>query len=303
MVKTGDKKMSGYLTIGLLMGFIGLGLLIKIVLGKIKLIDKAIHLFSKFLYFILLPLVFFDTFAKRGLVVADASIFTIAIIYVFVSVLALMKIPINSDHRIRNAMIITSIFQNNVFLGFPVLLILFNDIGAAATYSLVIFILHISTAGLLAASEENILISVAKIPIIYGFLGGTAVHYLLPSIYPVLEPLLEPTHQLLSYGAVFVLGYTLPLTLRHVFIHKKCFAIITLWRFLVSPVMHYLMIILLPMPTLYKMEIMVLSFMPPAVMNTVIARIYGWEPEFVASSTLVLTLISLGVILFIPLVL
>ena len=293
--------MSGYLTIGLLMGFIGLGLIVKIVLGKIKLIDKAIHLFSKFLYFILLPFVFFDTFAARGLIVADASILTIAVVYVIVSILALSKIFLEGDYRIRNAVIITSIFQNNVFLGFPVLLILFNDIGAAAMYSLVIFILHIVTAGLLAASEDNILVSVAKLPIIYGFLGGTLVHYLAPNIYPYLRPFLAPTHPLLSYGAVFILGYTLPLTLKHVFLYKRCFMVISLWRFLASPVMHYLMLLFLPMPFLYRMEIMVLSFMPPAVMNTVIARIYGWKPEFVASSTLVLTLISLGIILAIPL--
>lgn len=293
--------MSGYLVIGLLMFFMGLGLIVKIVLGKIKLIDKTVQLFGKFLYFIVLPIVFFDTFANRGLVVADASILTIAIVYVVTSILALSKIFFGGDHKIRKAVIITSIFQNNVFLGFPVLLILFNDIDAAAMYSLVIFILHITTAGLLATSGGNILVSVAKIPIIYGFLGGTIVHYLAPSIYSYLKPFLEPTHPLLSYGAVFILGYTLPLTFKHVFIYKRCFMIITLWRFLVSPVIHYLMLLFLPMPLLYRMEIMVLSFMPPAVMNTVIARIYKWEPEFVASATLVLTLISLGIILIVPL--
>ena len=62
---------------------------------------------------------------------------------------------------------------------------------------------------------------------------------------------------------------------------------------MVNPLIHYLVLLLLPVPPLYWKELMIISIMPPAVMNTVIARIYKWYPELVASITFVLTLVSL----------
>lgn len=176
------------------------------------------------------------------------------------------------------------------------LLIMFNDISAAAMYSLVIFILHITIAGLLAARRENILVSILEIPVIYGFIAGTIIHYTIYEQYQVLTPITAYTHSLLSYSAVYVLGYTLPLTLAHVKQYMKALYITGLWRFLASPLIHYTILLFLTIPNLYWKEIMILSIMPPAVMNTVIAKVYNWKPELVASITLILTLTSLIII-------
>ncbi|MCD6301259.1 MAG: transporter, partial [Staphylothermus sp.] len=64
----------------------------------------------------------------------------------------------------------------------------------------------------------------------------------------------------------------------------------------------YVLLLIVPMPLLYYKEIMFLSFLPPAVTNTVIARIYNWKPEIIASITLLLTLRTLVIVPFIMLV-
>jgi predicted permease len=285
--------MEPHITIAILFGFIGLGVLSRIFLRHIKLFDKLVHYLGWLIYYIILPLVFIDIFALRGLELADLNITLTAMIYIAISVLTLLKIPCDSDKRLRNAVVITSIFQNNVFLGFPVLLLLFNNISAAAMYSLVVFILHILVAGLLSVSHENLLVSIGKIPIIYGFSIGVLVHYTVYNEYLPIAPYMNPLHSVLSYGAVYILGYTLPLTLGYVKTSVKASYIITIWRFLVSPIIHFALLTVFVLSELYWKEVMILSIMPPAVMNTVIARIYGWRPEFIASITFLLTLISM----------
>jgi predicted permease len=285
--------MEPYITIAILFGFIGLGVLSKVFLQNIKLFNKLIHYLSWLIYYVILPLVFIDIFALRGLELADLNITLTAMTYVAMSVFALMKIPCGNNKKLRNAVIITSIFQNNVFLGFPVLLLLFNDISAAAMYSLVVFILHILVAGLLGVSHENILVSIGKIPIIYGFSIGVLIHYIVYNEYLLIAPYMNPLHSILSYGAVYILGYTLPLTLRYVRTSIRASYIVSIWRFLVSPIIHLILLAIFVLPELYWKEVMILSIMPPAVMNTVIARIYGWRPEFVASITFLLTLLSM----------
>jgi len=284
------------ITIAGLFLFIGLGVFTKYLLGKYKLIDHSVQFFSKIIYYIILPLVFIDTFARRGLELADLSILIVSVTYVVISIVVLLFIPFKKNGALRKAVLLMSIFQNNVFLGFPVLLLLYNDISAAAMYSLIIFVLHISVAGLLAGGRENILYSVAKIPVLYGFILGTLIHYTIYRQYLSIAFILSPFHTILSYGAVYVLGYTLPLTLGHVREYMEVLYITSIWRLGVSPLIHYILLLLVPIPLLYYKEIMVLSFLPPAVMNTVIARIYGWKPEVVASITMILTLITLGII-------
>ena len=174
-------------------------------------------------------------------------------------------------------------------------MIIYGDISAAAMYSLMMFIFQILISGLLATIKQNILKAILKIPIIYGFTIGIVIHYLFSEIYGWISPILAPTHLMLSYGAVYVLGATIPLSIKPIAIHKIETLVIGLWRFLLSPIIHYTLIVLLELPLMYEAQIMVLSIMPPAVMNTVIARIYNWKPEMVAS-TMLCTFIGLLIV-------
>ena len=282
--------------------FIGLGVFTKYFLGRYWLIDRFVQVFNKIIYYVILPIVFVDTFAKRGLGLADLSILIITLAYIVISVVILFIVPLKKNGSLKKAVLITSIFQNHTFLGFPLLLILYNDITAAAMYSLIMFVSHISIAGILAGSKENILYSIAKIPVLYGFVFGILIHYTCYRQYLAIEFVFSPFSTILSYGAVFVLGYTLPLTLGHVKEYIDALYITATWRLIASPLIHYILMLVVPMPLLYYKEIMFLSFLPPAVTNTVIARIYNWKPEVVASITMILTLVTLMIIPFIMLI-
>ncbi len=282
-----------------LFAFIFAGLALQLVLGKHKWFHNGVNLLSKFVYYVLVPVVFFDIFMARGLAIADAGVLLTVTIYVVVSVAGLMIGLRGLDDKRRKAVTITSTFQNAVFLGFPVVMIMFGDLTPAAMYSLVMFIYHLVTAGMLSTGKTNIARSVAGIPIIYGFSLGTLLHYTVdPSIVEPLHQLLAPTHPMLSYTAVFVLGASIPLNLSVITSSVREVVLIGLWRFIIGPLIHYLVMLLIDLPPLYEGEIMVLSFMPPAVMNTVLARIYGWEPEMVAGATMIHTFIGLIIILY-----
>ncbi len=286
-----------FLPIIYLFVFIGLGLLSKIIFGEKKIFMGFIGYLSHFVYYILVPIVFFDVFSVRGLMIADLGIFGVSTTYVLVSIFALSIITRRFEEKVGKALIITSTFQNAVFLGFPVMILLYNDLSAAATYSLLLFIYHIVTAGLLSTGRGNIVGSIIRIPILYGFLSGTLIHYVVPSgIVDGLHVILSPSHPLLSYSAVYVLGSTIPLTTSIIRNSLSEILLIGIWRFIVSPIIHFILLMFLQLPQLYEAEIMVLSVMPPAVMNTVLARIYGWRPELVAGATMVHTFIGLIIV-------
>ena len=288
--------LDAYTPIVIVLGFIGLGILSKVFLGKYQHFSIFIEYLSKFIYYVLLTAVFLDTFAYRGLKLADMSIVIIALIYTVTSIVVLVNLRILSDVVSRKAVAITSTFQNAVFLGFPILMIMYGDVGVAAMYSLIILTLQTLISGLLATIKKDILKSILKIPIIYGFTIGIAIHYLFNEIYRWISPILAPTHLMLSYGAVYVLGATIPLSIKPIIMHKIETLVIGLWRFLSSPIIHYILAVLLELPLMYKAQIMVLSIMPPAVLNTVVARIYNWKPEMVASTTMLYTFIGLLVV-------
>ncbi len=292
-----DRVLADFLPIIYLFGFMGLGFLAQIIFRGRNWFGVVVNGLSKFVYYVLVPIVFYDIFMVRGLDIADLGILGTSTIYVVVSVSALMVLLRGRRTSLRNGMIITSTFQNAVFLGFPVVMLLFGDLTPAAMYSLTLFIYHLIVAGLLASGKSRLVRSLLNLPILYGFLAGSAAHYTLnSSIIGSIHPLLEPSHPLLSYTAVFVLGATIPFELGIVHKHKLELLLVGSWRFVASPIIHYAALQLFGLPPLYDTEILVLSLMPPAVMNTVLARIYGWEPELVAGATMIYTVLSLFVI-------
>ncbi len=287
-----------FLPIIYLFMFIGLGLLGKIVFRGRDIYNRFVKYLSSFLYYVLIPVVFFNVFMKRGLEVADTGIFIIATIYVVVSVSSLLIFTRRMKRETRNALVITSTFQNAIFLGFPVILILYGNLQVAAMYSLVLFIYHIVVAGLLATGSSKIAKQVLRIPLLYGFTAGIIAHIVMDEeLITSLSRILDPAGPLLSYSATFVLGATIPLKLNPVLQRRFEVVLIGIWRFLVSPAIHYAVLIITGLSWSIGEQILILSVMPPAVMNTVLARIYDWDPELVAGATMIHTFISLGLIL------
>jgi len=227
--------------------------------------------------------------------IADISIVVLALIYTALSLIALRFARFTRDYRMWRAVAITSIFQNGVFLGLPLTTVFFGDISAAAIYGLLMLALYIVVGYMLALARGGALRKVLKLPALYGFLAGIVLHYTARSPYSLLEPYTWIIHRAMSYGAVYILGISLNPSLKLLVEHVRELVVVAVWRFVVNPVIHYVVLLFTPLPSSYWKQLMFVSFMPPAVMNTVIARVYGWYPDVVAGITFALTLLSLVV--------
>ncbi len=287
-------------SIALLMLLLGVGWVVKLYStrhGKRELCDKVFDVFTKLLYNLFFPIMFYNIFADRGLNLADASITILVTVYVTLSILLLYPLLKNFNPRIRNPIILTSIFPNVVFLGFPVLLALYGDITYASLYSLVMLVYNITVGGLLGARRHEVFYAVVKLPILYGFMIGVIVHYTLPSIaVPTIMYTKTLSSIITTYGAALVLGYSLPATLSNMREYYTPTLIQGVYRFTVSPIIHYTLAILLALPDMAVKQLLAESIMPPALTNTILARVHGWDYEYTATSTLITTLASLIIV-------
>jgi len=275
----------------MLFGLMGLGMILKLVSVKwFKPLDDIINYFTKILYYGLLPLLFFNIFYTRGLDLADANITLIVTIYVAASIGFLWALTRNLEPGLRNGLVLSSIFSNAIFLGFPVLYFLYNDITYASLYSLVLLSYNIAIGGLLGA-EKNIAKNIAKIPLIYGFIAGTLTHYLAPWLGETITPVIaDPVSKLTTYGSIIIVGFSIPLTTHVIRRYWKLILLQGFFRYTISPLIHYILLLALPIPVQGFYQLIVESIMPPGLINTVLARIHGWNHEYTASATLVLTL-------------
>ena len=275
----------------MLFGLMGLGMLLKYIASKwFKWIERIVDMFTKVLYYGLLPLLFFNIFYTRGLDIADVNISIIVTVYVFVSIGLLWYTSRKLDPGLRKSLVMSSIFSNAIFLGFPILYFLYNDITYASLYSLVLLSYNIAIGGLLGA-EKNIAKNIAKIPLIYGFTAGVLAHYYAPWIgEPIVTCIAEPVSKLTTYGSIIIVGFSIPLTTHVIRKYWKLILLQGLFRYTISPLIHYVLLLALPIPVQGYYQLMVESIMPPGLINTVLARIHGWNHEYAASATLVLTL-------------
>ena len=275
----------------MLFGLMGLGMLLKYVSNKwFKWIEDLVDGFTKILYYGLLPLLFFNIFYSRGLDIADLKISIIVSLYVFLSIGLLWSTSRKLDPGLRKSLVTSSIFSNAIFLGFPILYFLYNDITYASLYSLVLLSYNIAIGGLLGA-EKNIVKSIAKIPLIYGFTAGVLAHYYVPWIGdPLVAHIAEPVSKLTTYGSIIIVGFSIPLTTHVIRKYWKLILLQGFFRYTISPLIHYVLLLAFPIPVQGYYQLMVESMMPPGLINTVLARIHGWDHEYAASVTLVLTL-------------
>ncbi len=280
----------------MIMGFITKYISTKL---KIKSIEVLVHYFTKALYYLLLPILFIDKFGARGLIVSDAKIFGIVFLYVCISLTlaSIISTKMKYNEARRKAFLITTTFQNAVFLGYPMIYIIVGDISAATMYSLVLFILHISIAGILSGGKNSIVRSVLTLPVIYGFLIGNIMHYFFYNMYLSINNITSLSSLIVTYGAIYVMGFALPLPNNILYKFTDFIALVILWRFIIAPLIHYILLSIINLDHQYYREIMIESLMPPAVMNSLLARLYNWDPEIVSLTILVSTIISVPLVL------
>lgn len=292
------------LRIFIFMILIGSGLSIQLLskyLRVEKIFDKTVTLAINLVYYVLIPLAFTKTYAEQLLSLSDLCIAISVIVWVVLTYLSMKAFVRRVDEKIWNSLYITSCFPNAIFLGFPISMLFFGTIRVASTYGLVMLILNILVPDLIALKRITWK-KLFTLPALIGFLTGVSIRLFLSNNASIIIKPLYWSPTLLSYTATFLLGCRLPLKTSTIK-NKRSFIIVPgLYRFTLSPLITSIIAFIFSIDFDTTKQMVLVSSMPPAVMNTLIAHKYGWLDELVAYSTVVLTFISLAlytVILFI----
>lgn len=272
-----------------------LGSLFRSTLSSRSWFDRATKGLINFLYWFLVPLTFIGTFSVRGITKDLILPFTSSTFLVIV-VWALIKLTKPTrDPSIQKGILLNSTVQNNLFVGFPVLYSFYGDAFMSLYFGFVAFIFAILLPDIMGKGKPSLKIILTN-PVIIGMFAGLAIHYLVAGISNVVSSALYWAPTLLSYLSIFATGISLRMNLGPIKENKGGFIATAIFKLMVNPIVNLILLQFFTLPALYRDEVILLSFMPPASFNTVMTMKYGWKPEFVASSSFFLTIASLVIV-------
>lgn len=200
-----------------------------------------------------------------------------------------------------SAMILSGVFMNSGNYGVPIILFAFGSVGFDyAVIMMVIQSLLMNTIGLFYAARgsketnsiKEALKKVVKMPVIYGAASGLIFQVSglkIPSFF-------MQSIDLVASAAIptimLVLGMQLA-TLSRKDVKLGEISSVIIMRMVVSPVVAYFIIMIFSIEGLLAKILIVLAAMPTAANTTMYALQYNTEPDFVSSSTLITTLLSI----------
>uniref|UniRef100_A0A7C4HFK4 Uncharacterized protein n=1 Tax=Staphylothermus marinus TaxID=2280 RepID=A0A7C4HFK4_STAMA len=275
----------GYLTRIILVKYFSLSNFYEILLRKL--------VFT--IYNILAPLSLFIVFSSRGLLRIDLIILINFLLFMFITYY-LTTLVCSND--IKNVVFIQSTFPNSVFLGFPISLLLFGNIRIAALIGALTVALNFIVPDLIVLKKLSTK-SFLQLTPLYGFTTGLIFHYTLSNeITSIFRTYLWWTTPLLSYIAVYTMGMRIPLRIESSFIEYIRIILFTGFaRYVLAPLLSFLTSLLAGFDSEDSLQLIVVSMMPPAVLNIVVAQKYNWDSQLVALTVSLLTIIFLTIVL------
>ncbi|MEM2278586.1 MAG: AEC family transporter [Zestosphaera sp.] len=278
--------------IAVMSGLIILALLVNYFLNEMEFYEPLVSFLTNLVYWFLIPLTFFKTFGERGLNISDlwvlaSFLFFTCLVFVFV-----YKLRDYSEYGVREAIFLTSVFPNSVFLGFPVSMAFFGTLEIASIFGFFTVTLNVVIPDFMS-SERPALSKLIKHPATIGFLSGLALHYVFTEYVALVSNTLFWVSSLMSYLSALILGLRLPVRL-HVFKkYLKEALVVGLFRFVLSPLVSLLFILVFGVSWFRGLQLILVSSMPPALINIIMSQKHGWKPELVSAVTAVLTLFNL----------
>lgn len=191
----------------------------------------------------------------------------------------------------RRGLLLPAIFWNAGNLPLPLARLAWGDAGleAAAVVFVTVAILN-STFGLWIAKGENGLSEIARMPLVYGSVGGLALAIsgqTLPRL--IMEPI-----EMLGAMAIPLLLINLGMHLRNLALRDAHHTLVVVAiRVLGGAAFAALFIALFGVSGIERKVLLLASIMPAAVINVIIAQRYATDPALVASAVVLGTLISL----------
>jgi predicted permease len=250
--------------------------------------------------YLMVPALMFRTFYKTEInqtflqIVLYVLLLSLIIIWLMKGIAFFKKY----SPSVTSALILSTAFMNNGNFGAPVMLLAYGEKGFQ--YAVIILTLHtviISTFGVYYAAKGNMdiknsLLSVIKIPMIWGSVAGLLWQYLH-------LPLSENMYSAVSLVAdaaipavMLVLGMQLTeLKPRNLQWGKISLALMV--RLFISPLIAWAIAYFLTVEQLLEKVMILSAAMPAAAITTMYALQYDSEPDLVSSITLFSTLLSI----------
>lgn len=258
---------------------------------------------SKMALYLMLPLLVFQTFYTNSFTINHvyAGIFLISLCFILIFVVYLIGFIKKYNTNEICGLILGSAFMNNGNYGTPVVFLLFGVVGFNMAIVLMVFQqLIMCTVGIYYAAKgspetngfRSVLNAVRKMPIVYGAILGSAFHYLTIPLTKALQATINLVADAAIPTIMIILGMQLAnIKIKELNIIKLSLALSL--KLLLSPMIAYLITLFLPVDEMTKQIMIIMAAMPTAANTTIYAVQFNTDPNFVSSTTLVSTCLSL----------
>lgn len=292
--------MSGIVDIALIPAL----MLVGVTLQWAKLGLKASHIELLILYFTF-PILMFTEMLKLSLgSLYLGGIVGVALVYLVLCFLASYGLSRGFSSQARGTIIFNSTFLNSMFLPFPLIYAFYGDLSVALLFSLSIIIVH-NTIGIFLASywgsggvgKKTMLQTLTFPPLLAFFAGLLARPMLANFVFSTAFDALHTLGLLTVYLSLVLVGLSTPICRESLFVFRnRVTGLITVNRMLISPLFALILIAVLSPTEIAKNTILIMSLMPPAITNLVIASKFSLDVRATSQSIFLPTLVSLGII-------
>ena len=268
-----------------------------------KLLKLDIKSISTMSLYLMLPFLTFDTFYSNELNIEYfyMFLFTCLLALIMMTLTVLFGFFIKADKTQMSAMLLGTIFPNSGNYGAPVAMFAFGAMGFQ--YAVIFMVIHaflMNTVGIFIASYgsekttsiKDSLMSVIKMPVLYGFLFGVLfqlLHIELPST-------IQDGISLVGSASIPTVMLILGMQLAEIKPQKfelKYVNTVTIFRMLISPLLAVVLVNFMPVNDMIKNVYILLAAMPIAANTTLLAVQFNVKPDLTSFTTLVTTLLSL----------
>lgn len=253
--------------------------------------------------YLMLPFLTFDTFYTNELTIEYAYLFffTLLLSLSLIMITFIWGLMIKVDKTHMSAMLLSTVFPNSGNYGAPVALFAFG--AAGFDYAVIIMVIHafiINTIGIFIASfgsEKSTSIkeamrNVLKMPVLYGFLCGVFLQLTNVTLPPTIIEAIGMVGDASIPTVMLILGMQLAEIQSSKFALKYIHSI-TIIRMIVSPVLAFFFVSVMPVDDLIKKVFILLAAMPVAANTTMLAVQFNVKPDLTSFTTLITTLASL----------
>ncbi len=269
--------------------------------------QKMLHLdvksISTMALYLMTPFLTFETFYSNKLNIDYfyMFLFSVLLIIILLGVTLITGWFMKMDKTHKSVMLLGTLFPNSGNYGAPVVLFAYGT--HAFNYAVILMVIHgllINSIGIFIASYggqksatiKNAVMSVIKMPVLYGVFLGVALQLL----HVELPTTIVDSVSLVGAAAIPTIMLVLGMQLAEIKPQKfeyKYLSAVSLIRMVAAPLIAAVLVIFMPVSDVIKSVFILLAAMPVAANVTMLAVQFDVKPNLISLTTLITTLISL----------